>query len=63
MAARWATRGRRVTRDHMSATERALAESNERYRSLFAYNPHAAFSLDAAMFTVVQPSRGGCTAV
>jgi PAS domain S-box-containing protein len=30
----------------MSATERALAESNERYRSLFAYNPHAAFSLD-----------------
>ena len=31
----------------MSATERALAESNERYRSLFAYNPHAAFSLDA----------------
>jgi PAS domain S-box-containing protein len=30
----------------MSATERALAESTERYRSLFAYNPHAAFSLD-----------------
>ena len=30
----------------MSATERALAESSERYRSLFAYNPHAAFSLD-----------------
>ena len=32
--------------DHVSATERALAESSERYRSLFAYNPHAAFSLD-----------------
>ena len=30
----------------MSATERALEESSERYRSLFAYNPHAAFSLD-----------------
>jgi PAS domain S-box-containing protein len=30
----------------VSATERALAESSERYRSLFAYNPHAAFSLD-----------------
>ena len=30
----------------MSATERALAESIERYRSLFAYSPHAAFSLD-----------------
>jgi PAS domain S-box-containing protein len=30
----------------VSATERALAESTERYRSLFAYNPHAAFSLD-----------------
>ncbi len=29
----------------MSATERALAESHERYRSLFAYSPHAAFSL------------------
>jgi PAS domain S-box-containing protein len=47
MGARRATRGRRVTRDHASATEEALAESNERYRSLFAYNPHAAFSLDA----------------
>ena len=32
----------------MSATERALAESIERYRSLFAYSPHAAFSLDLA---------------
>ena len=30
----------------MSSTERALAESIERYRSLFAYSPHAAFSLD-----------------
>src|SRR3954465_2703721 len=29
-----------------SSTERALAESIERYRSLFAYSPHAAFSLD-----------------
>ncbi len=46
MGARWATRGRRASREDMSATERALAESNERYRSLFAYNPHAAFSLD-----------------
>lgn len=33
-------------RRERSATERALAESNERYRSLFAYHPHAAFSLD-----------------
>jgi PAS domain S-box-containing protein len=33
-------------RQERSATERALAESNERYRSLFAYHPHAAFSLD-----------------
>ena len=32
--------------DHASATERALIENSERYRSLFAYNPHAAFSLD-----------------
>jgi len=30
----------------MSPNQRALAESTERYRSLFAYNPHAAFSLD-----------------
>ncbi len=30
----------------MSSTERELAESIERYRSLFAYSPHAAFSLD-----------------
>jgi len=29
-----------------SSTERDLAESIERYRSLFAYSPHAAFSLD-----------------
>lgn len=33
-------------RQQRSATARALAESNERYRSLFAYHPHAAFSLD-----------------
>ena len=32
--------------EHVSATERALVENSERYRSLFAYNPHAAFSLD-----------------
>src|SRR3954447_188651 len=36
----------RISREQMSATERALAESTERYRSLFAYSPHAAFSLD-----------------
>jgi PAS domain S-box-containing protein len=36
----------RIAREQMSATERALAESIERYRSLFAYSPHAAFSLD-----------------
>ena len=40
-------RGRaRVTDGPMSETERALAESIERYHSLFAYSPHAAFSLD-----------------
>ena len=33
-------------REQMSSTERELAESIERYRSLFAYCPHAAFSLD-----------------
>jgi len=32
--------------EQLSATERALAESIERYRSLFAYSPHAAFSID-----------------
>ena len=36
----------RISREQMSSTERALAESIERYRSLFAYSPHAAFSLD-----------------
>lgn len=36
----------RATWDQLSETERALAESNERYRSLFDYFPHAAFSLD-----------------
>ena len=30
----------------VSETEQALAESNERYLSLFAYSPHAAFSID-----------------
>ena len=38
--------GARVLREQMSSTERELAESIERYRSLFAYSPHAAFSLD-----------------
>ena len=38
----------RTSNEQMSATERALAESIERYRSLFAYSPHAAFSLDLA---------------
>ena len=33
--------------DQLSQTERALDESNQRYRSLFDYFPHAAFSLDA----------------
>jgi PAS domain S-box-containing protein len=42
----WATPRGRAVKERMSATERALAESNERYRSLFAYSPHAAFSLD-----------------
>jgi PAS domain S-box-containing protein len=45
MRARW-RRGPRSTRARRSDTEWALAESNERYRSLFAYSPHAAFSLD-----------------
>ena len=36
----------RIAREQMSSNERALAESIERYRSLFAYSPHAAFSLD-----------------
>jgi PAS domain S-box-containing protein len=36
----------RLAREQMPATERALAEGLERYRSLFAYSPHAAFSLD-----------------
>lgn len=36
----------RIAREQMSSTERSLAESIERYRSLFAYSPHAAFSLD-----------------
>jgi PAS domain S-box-containing protein len=38
----------RASNEPMSSTERALAESIERYRSLFAYSPHAAFSLDLA---------------
>jgi PAS domain S-box-containing protein len=36
----------RMARAEMSSTERDLEESIERYRSLFAYSPHAAFSLD-----------------
>ncbi len=42
----WALRRGRAARERISATELALAESTERYRSLFAYSPHAAFSLD-----------------
>jgi PAS domain S-box-containing protein len=45
MRTAWTTRGR-AAHARMSATERALAESHERYRSLFAYSPHAAFSVD-----------------
>jgi PAS domain S-box-containing protein len=37
---------RRDSRTRMTPGERALAESTQRYHSLFAYNPHAAFSLD-----------------
>ena len=44
--ARLSSRRTRADIDHVSATERALVENSERYRSLFAYNPHAAFSLD-----------------
>ena len=44
--ARLSTGRARAANEHVSATERALAESSERYRSLFAYNPHAAFSLN-----------------
>ena len=40
------TSQRRDSRAQMTAGERALAESTQRYHSLFAYNPHAAFSLD-----------------
>jgi PAS domain S-box-containing protein len=46
MVARRAYGRTRAARPHMTARQRALAESTERYRSLFAYNPHAAFSLD-----------------
>ena len=44
--ARLSSRRTRADIDQASATERALVENSERYRSLFAYNPHAAFSLD-----------------
>lgn len=57
MSARWALDQPRVANDtidpsyapqalRLTPSERALAESTQRYRSLFAYNPHAAFSLD-----------------
>ena len=46
MLARWASGRVHAASEQISLTERALAESTERYRSLFAYNPHAAFSLD-----------------
>jgi PAS domain S-box-containing protein len=45
--AEWGER-RRAAKVRKSETEWALAESTERYRSLFDYNPHAAFSLDLA---------------
>ena len=35
-----------LPRRRLSPGERDLAESTERYRSLFLYNPHATFSLD-----------------
>ena len=42
------------------STERDLAESIERYRSLFAYSPHAAFSLDLdGNFTDANSTRRG----
>jgi len=46
--ATYAWRQRRTTRDEtgaLVAAERALAETGERYRSLFDYHPHAVFSL------------------
>ena len=46
MLARWVTERTRSSREPLPASDRALAESIERYRSLFDYNPHAAFSLD-----------------
>ncbi len=46
MRAAWARRRRRGLRTRRAATDWALAESIERYRSLFDYSPHAAFSLD-----------------
>jgi PAS domain S-box-containing protein len=46
MVTGWAEESTQSERPQMTASERALAESTERYRSLFEYNPHAAFSLD-----------------
>jgi PAS domain S-box-containing protein len=46
MTAAWTDAEVHIPREPMSSHERALAESIERYRSLFAYSPHAAFSLD-----------------
>ncbi len=46
MRAGWARRRYRGLRTRRAATDWVLAESIERYRSLFDYSPHAAFSLD-----------------
>ncbi len=46
MLAEWDAARARAARHQMSASQLALAESSQRYRSLFDYNPHAAFSLD-----------------
>ncbi|WP_166133381.1 sensor histidine kinase [Nocardioides ochotonae] len=36
----------RAEAEQLRRTERVLAETNERFRSLFDYNPHAVFSVD-----------------
>ncbi|HYF72051.1 MAG TPA: ATP-binding protein [Nocardioides sp.] len=45
------------TAHRLAVTERALAETGERYRSLFDYHPHAVFSLDVeGRFEAVNPA-------
>jgi PAS domain S-box-containing protein len=46
MSAGWVAESSRTPRQQMTTSERDLAESTQRYRSLFLYNPHATFSLD-----------------